>query len=116
MLLTCSDNTGSFSLILFNNVTLLSFGSGLRTLTTELIVEQLQPQICEYSHEATGSVFTRSSVYVRRAVFSKYGDNGFIHFDHGQSPASVLKFVLSCPTAQCDRGAVSWLSVELHLG
>lgn len=71
LLLTRSDNTGSFSLILFNNVTLLSFGSGLRTLTTELIVEQLQPQIRECSHEATGSVFTRSSVDVHRAVFSK---------------------------------------------
>lgn len=76
-------------------------------VTTELIVEQFQPQICEYRHEATGSVFIHSSVYVHQAVFSKYCDNGFIHFGHGQSPASVLKFVLSRPTAQRERGAVS---------
>lgn len=52
-------------------------------VTTELKVEQLQPQICEYRREATGSVFIRSSVYLLRAAFSKYLDNGFIHFDHG---------------------------------
>lgn len=38
-------------------------------VTTELIVEQLQSQSCESRHEATGSVFVRSSVYVRRAAF-----------------------------------------------
>lgn len=79
---TRSDNAGSFApRILFTDVTFIIFW---------LVLAQPWRQSCwsdNYSrksvnmrHEGTGSVFIHSSVYMRRAVFSKYCDNGFIHF------------------------------------
>lgn len=47
-------------------------------------------------------------------VFSKYSDNGFIHFSCGLGPAPVLKCVLDWPTTRHKGGAVSVLSVCQH--